>query len=212
MRGARYVPSPNCDERPAGCAVDLLVIHHISLPPGEFGGPAIVEFFTNRLDPAAHPFYAGLADVKVSAHFLIRRDGELIQFVPCARRAWHAGESSWRSRSRCNDFSIGVELEGTGEAPYTGAQYERLAALTRALKERYPIAHIAGHSDIAPGRKSDPGPSFDWARYRGLLKARSAAARAGRPKRPGRHGKRAGARAVRPRQRLTKKKGPPRAR
>jgi AmpD protein len=167
---ARFVSSPNCDERPAGCAVDLLVVHHISLPPGEFGGPGIVELFTNRLDPAAHPYYAAIADAKVSAHFLIRRDGELIQFVSCARRAWHAGESSWKGRARCNDFSVGVELEGTGETPFTVAQYARLAALTRALQTRYSITGIAGHSDIAPGRKTDPGSSFDWPRYRALLK------------------------------------------
>ena len=166
----RYVPSPNCDARPAGCAIDLLVVHHISLPPGEFGGPGIIELFTNRLDPQAHPFYAAIAGNAVSAHFLVRRDGELTQFVPCARRAWHAGESSWKGRGRCNDFSIGVELEGTGEVPFTDAQYGRLAELTRALQARYPIADIAGHSDIAPGRKSDPGPSFDWARYRAMLK------------------------------------------
>ena len=167
--GVRYVRSPNCDERPAGCAIDLLVIHHISLPPGEFGGPGIVDLFTNRLDPDGHPFYASVAGARVSAHFLIRRDGGLIQFVPCGKRAWHAGESSWKGRSRCNDFSIGVELEGTGEVPFTGAQYRRLAALTRSLRARYPIADVAGHSDIAPGRKSDPGPTFDWARYRGML-------------------------------------------
>jgi len=168
--GARYVPSPNCDGRPDGSQVELLVIHHISLPPGAFGGPGIIELFTNRLDPAGHPSYAPIADSKVSAHFLIRRNGELLQFVPCAQRAWHAGESSWKGRTRCNDFSIGAELEGTGEAPFTAAQYRRLAELTRALKRRYPIRDIAGHSDVAPGRKSDPGPYFDWARYRALLK------------------------------------------
>jgi AmpD protein len=166
----RFVSSPNCDERPAGCLVDLLVVHHISLPPGEFGGPGVVELFTNRLDPAAHPYYAAIAGAKVSSHFLIRRDGELIQFVSCAKRAWHAGESSWKGRPRCNDFSVGVELEGTGETPFTAAQYARLAALTLALRARYPITGIAGHSDIAPGRKTDPGPSFDWPRYRALLK------------------------------------------
>lgn len=192
LKGARFISSPNCDERPAGCAIDLLIIHHISLPPGEFGGPGIADLFTNRLDPAAHPFYASVADMKVSAHFLIRRDGELIQFVPCAKRAWHAGESSWRSRSRCNDFSVGVELEGTGEAPYTGAQYERLAALTRALKARYPIAHIVGHSDVAPGRKSDPGPSFDWKRYRAMLKAGRHGAKAARTREKERPIRRAG--------------------
>jgi AmpD protein len=172
IEGVRYVPSPNCDERPAGSAIALLVVHHISLPPGEFGGPGIVELFTNRLDPAAHSFYATVAGTRVSAHFLIRRDGELYQFVPCGARAWHAGESSWKGRAQCNDFSIGVELEGTGAAPFTDAQYGRLAALTRALKARYPIRDIVGHSDVAPGRKSDPGPHFDWARYRRMLKVR----------------------------------------
>jgi N-acetyl-anhydromuramoyl-L-alanine amidase len=168
--GARYIASPNCDDRPPGCAVDLLVIHHISLPPGEFGGPGILQFFTNALDPAAHPYFESLAGTRVSAHFLIRRDGKLLQFVPCTRRAWHAGESSWKGRNRCNDFSIGIELEGTGEAPFTTPQYRRLAALTRALQLRYPIRDIVGHSDIAPGRKTDPGPHFDWARYRRLIR------------------------------------------
>jgi AmpD protein len=157
--------------------IELLVIHHISLPPGKFGGKGIVELFTNRLNPAAHPYYAAIAGMKVSAHFLIRRGGELIQFVPCAKRAWHAGESSWKGKARCNDFSIGVELEGTGEVTFTGVQYRRLVALTRALTMRYPIADIAGHSDIAPGRKTDPGPSFDWARYRALLKNKRVAAK-----------------------------------
>jgi AmpD protein len=170
VEGIRSIPSPNFDERPAGSAIDLLVIHHISLPPGEFGGPGIVELFTNRLDPAAHPYYATVAGTKVSAHFLIRRDGELLQFVPCGGRAWHAGESSWKGRARCNDFSIGVELEGAGDVPFTDAQYDQLAALTRAMKARYPIRDIVGHSDVAPGRKTDPGPRFDWARYRGMLK------------------------------------------
>jgi AmpD protein len=180
ITGARFVASPNRDARPAGRAIDLLVIHHISLPPGEFGGPGIVELFTNRLDPAAHPYYSTLAGMKVSAHFLIRRDGALWQFVPCAERAWHAGESSWKGRARCNDFSIGIELEGTGEAPFTAAQYRQLARLTRVLKARYPIRDIVGHSDIAPGRKSDPGPHFGWARYRALLKVRRKAAKASR--------------------------------
>jgi len=173
VEGARYIPSPNCDARPAGCAISLLVVHHISLPPGKFGGPGIIDLFTNRLDPSAHPFYAGVAGARVSAHFLIRRDGELIQFVACARRAWHAGESSWKGRPRCNDFSVGIELEGIGELPFTDAQYGRLAELTLALRARYPIADIVGHSDIAPGRKCDPGPSFDWVRYRGMLKTHS---------------------------------------
>ena len=175
---ARFVESPNCDERPDGCAIELLVLHHISLPPGEFGGPGIVELFTNRLDPAAHSFYPTVAGTRVSAHFLIRRDGELCQFVPCGARAWHAGESSWKGRLQCNDFSIGVELEGTGDAPFTDAQYGRLAALTRALMTRYPIRDIVGHSDVAPGRKSDPGPQFDWLRYRRMLKISRQAAKA----------------------------------
>ena len=169
VEGVRYVSSPNCDERPAGCAVELLIIHSISLPPGEFGGQGVIELFTNRLDPKAHPYYARLPDLKVSAHFLIRRDGEVIQFVPCEKRAWHAGVSSWRGRERCNDFSVGIELEGCDNGPFEDAQYAALAALTCALKIRYPIADIAGHSDIALGRKTDPGPYFDWARYRALL-------------------------------------------
>lgn len=171
VQGARFVASPNCDERPAGCAIELLVIHYVSLPPGEFGGPGIEALFTNRLDPGAHPFFATVARMKVSAHFLVRRDGELIQFVPCSKRAWHAGESQWKGRARCNDFSIGIEMEGSGEVPFTDAQYLRLAELTRALQSRYPIAGLAGHSDIAPGRKSDPGPHFDWGRYRAMVDA-----------------------------------------
>jgi AmpD protein len=134
--------------------VSLVVIHHISLPPGVFGGTGIVDLFTNRLDPAEHPYYATIEGATVSAHFLIRRGGDLVQFVPCGARAWHAGESAWKGRARCNDFSIGVELEGTGEAPFTAAQYRQLARLTRALKARYPIRDIVGHSDIAPGQRS----------------------------------------------------------
>jgi AmpD protein len=183
VEGIRFIPSPNCDARPAGCAIDLLVIHHISLPPGEFGGNGIVDLFTNRLDPAAHPFYASIAGTKVSAHFLVRRDGGLIQFVPCAMRAWHAGESAWKGRARCNDFSVGIEVEGSGKVSFTDAQYERLARLTRALRARYPIADIAGHSDIAPGRKSDPGPLFDWARYRAMVDAKAEPQRTRRARR-----------------------------
>ena len=168
VRAAAQRPSPNCDDRPADAAITLLVVHNISLPPGEFGGTGIVELFANRLDPASHPYYAQIASLQVSSHFLIRRDGALLQFVPCAKRAWHAGESSWRGRKHCNDFSIGVELEGTDDLPYETAQYATLARLTRALVRRYPIAHVAGHSDIAPGRKTDPGPAFDWGRYRRL--------------------------------------------
>jgi N-acetyl-anhydromuramoyl-L-alanine amidase len=166
---ALQVPSPNWDLRPAGETVSLLVIHNISLPPGEFGGEAIVRLFTNTLDCSAHPYYETLRDARVSSHFLIRRDGQLLQFVPCACRAWHAGVSRWNGRERCNDFSIGVELEGADDVPYTDAQYRRLADLTAALRRRYPLADIAGHADIAPGRKTDPGPAFDWARYRALL-------------------------------------------
>jgi N-acetyl-anhydromuramoyl-L-alanine amidase len=166
---ARYVASDNCDERPAGAAITLLVIHNISLPPGEFGGDGIVRLFTNDLDYAAHPYYRTLVGMRVSAHFLIRRTGELLQFVPCALRAWHAGDSAWRGRNRCNDFSIGIELEGTDDLPYTEAQYSVLAGLARALRSAYPIADIAGHCDIAPTRKTDPGPSFDWQRFRGLI-------------------------------------------
>jgi AmpD protein len=166
---ARYVASPNCDDRPAGCAIELIVVHAICLPPGAYGGPAIEALFTNRLDCGAHPYYARLAGLQVSSHFLIRRDGELVQFVPCARRAWHAGASSWKGRERCNDFSIGIELEGTDEAPFADGQYTVLARLTGALLARYPVVDVAGHSDIAPGRKTDPGPHFDWPRYRALI-------------------------------------------
>jgi N-acetyl-anhydromuramoyl-L-alanine amidase len=170
---ALQVPSPNWDLRPAGEAISLLVIHNISLPPGEFGGDGIARLFTNTLDCGLHPYYQTLRDLRVSSHFLIRRDGELVQFVPSACRAWHAGESRWNGRERCNDFSIGVELEGADDVPYTDAQYRRLAQLTAVLKRRYPIADIVGHADIAPGRKTDPGPAFDWTRYRSLLSAGS---------------------------------------
>ena len=170
--GARQVASPNCDERPAGSAVTLLVLHSISLPPGQYGGDAIERLFTNRLDPDAHPYFAQLAGLRVSAHFLVRRDGEVVQFVPVQRRAWHAGESSWRGRARCNDFSVGVELEGCDADPYTPAQYRALARVTRALGERLPLRQFAGHSDVAPGRKTDPGPAFEWARLFGALAGR----------------------------------------
>lgn len=166
---ARYVASPNCDERPPGEAVTLLVIHNISLPPGEFGGDGIVRLFTNALDCGAHPYYGTLSGLRVSAHFLISRSGELLQFVSCAKRAWHAGESTWCGRSRCNDFSIGIELEGTDDVAYTEPQYLVLAELTRALQSVYAIAGIAGHCDIAPQRKTDPGRSFDWPRFRGSI-------------------------------------------
>ena len=164
----RHVASPNCDERPEGTSIELLVIHAISLPPGEFGGPAIEALFLNELDPAGHPYFATIADFRVSAHFLIRRDGALLQFVPCAKRAWHAGASHWRGRERCNDFSIGVELEGADDVPFEDAQYATLGALTKALAAAYPLVDVLGHSDVAPGRKTDPGPFFDWSRYRAV--------------------------------------------
>jgi AmpD protein len=167
--GVRQLASPNADARPEGAEVTLLVVHNISLPPGVFGGDDVLRLFTNTLDCASHPSYAALRDLRVSAHFFVRRTGELVQFVPCSRRAWHAGESEWRGRSRCNDFSVGVELEGADTVSYTDVQYRRLAALITALRRRYPIADIAGHSDIAPARKTDPGPAFQWSRLRALI-------------------------------------------
>lgn len=164
LPGARRVESPNCDDRPPGCHATLLVVHSISLPPGVFGGDAIERLFTNRLDPAAHPYFREIAGLKVSAHFLVRRDGALLQFVPVHRRAWHAGPSRWRGRERCNDFSIGVELEGLEEGPFEAPQYERLSRLVRELRHALPLRDCAAHSDIAPGRKADPGRAFSWAR------------------------------------------------
>jgi N-acetyl-anhydromuramoyl-L-alanine amidase len=158
------IPSPNTDDRPENMDTDMIVIHNISLPPNEFGGPGIVQLFTNQLNPEEHPYYAGIAHLKVSSHFLIRRQGELIQFVSCNQRAWHAGVSSWQGRERCNDFSIGIELEGADNEAFNEAQYLTLQTLILALQQRYPIKHIVGHSDIAPGRKTDPGPFFDWHR------------------------------------------------
>jgi N-acetyl-anhydromuramoyl-L-alanine amidase len=169
LEGVRFVASPNCDERPEGTAIELIVVHAISLPPGEFGGAAIEQLFLGSLDPSEHPYYAGIAALRVSAHFLVRRTGDLVQFVPCAKRAWHAGVSQWRARAACNDYSVGIELEGGDEAPFEERQYTVLAELTRAIERAYPIAEVVGHSDIAPGRKTDPGPCFDWAHYRGLL-------------------------------------------
>jgi AmpD protein len=175
--GARQAPSPNCDKRPDGVAVDLLVIHNISLPPNEFGGPWIEALFQNRLDPMAHPYFADIARVRVSAHLLIRRDGELIQFVDLRRRAWHAGRSCFNGRDACNDYSIGIELEGADHIPFSDAQYARLGRVTGQLMQRFPAItaeRITGHSDIAPGRKTDPGPAFDWARYLDCLIALNA--------------------------------------
>lgn len=165
VSGVRFLPSPNCDERPASAVIDLLVIHNISLPPGEYGGDDIARLFTNTLDHSAHPFYDTLKGLRVSSHFLIRRDGEVLQFVPCGRRAWHAGVSAWQGRSQCNDFSIGIELEGSDHDAFTDAQYRTLGLLVRALRSAYPIRAAAGHSDIAPDRKTDPGPAFDWTRF-----------------------------------------------
>lgn len=165
VAGARFLPSPNCDDRPAGAEPELIVVHGISLPPGEFGGPWIDALFTNTLDPSAHPSFADLEGLRVSSHLLIRRDGELVQYVPLHRRAWHAGVSRWRGRDACNDFSVGIELEGVDDAPYEEPQYECLAKVVAALLEAFPRLGpeaIAGHSDIAPGRKTDPGPAFDW--------------------------------------------------
>jgi len=149
--------------------VDLLVVHNISLPPRVYGGGAIEDLFLNRLDPDGHPYFASIRALRVSAHFLVRRDGELVQFVPCSKRAWHAGISSFQGRERCNDFSIGVELEGSDDDPFEAVQYEVLAGLVRTLRTRYPLAHLAGHSDIAPDRKTDPGPCFDWQRLLAAL-------------------------------------------
>jgi len=167
--GARRRSSPNFGPRPDGAAVTLLVVHSISLPPGVFGGNAIEHLFTNRLDWDTHPYYATIRGLRVSAHFVIRRDGELVQFVSCERRAWHAGASVWRGRENCNDYSVGVELEGLEGEVFEAAQYRQLARLGVALARRYPIADVAGHEHVAPGRKADPGPGFDWPRLRGAL-------------------------------------------
>lgn len=186
LTGAKRVLSPNHDARPEGMAVDLLVVHGISLPPGRFGGPHIERLFTNRLDPDADPYFAGIAGLTVSSHLLVRRDGAVVQFVPFGARAWHAGVSEHGGRIRCNDFSIGIELEGADDVPYTARQYARLAQLARLLMRAYPRItprRIVGHSDIAPGRKTDPGPSFSWPRLRALLageRPRRATGRRGR--------------------------------
>ena len=167
--GVKQVLSPNFNARPAGVAPDLVVLHGISLPPGEFGGPWIERLFTGNLPPAAHPYFATIAGSPVSAHVLIRRSGEPIQFVAFGERAWHAGRSSWQGREACNDYSIGIECEGTDDLPYEDAQYATLRELLPKLLAAYPQitpARIVGHSDVAPGRKKDPGPAFDWARVR----------------------------------------------
>lgn len=158
------IPSPNHDARPPGGAISLIVIHAISLPPGEFGGDSVSDFFTNRLDLRDHPYFAQIAGQRVSAHFFVRRDGRTLQFVSCLDRAWHAGVSCWQGRQRCNDFSIGIEMEGDDYTDFSAAQYRALARLIAVLRRRYPIKAVVGHADIAPGRKTDPGPHFDWSR------------------------------------------------
>jgi N-acetyl-anhydromuramoyl-L-alanine amidase len=172
LAGVRQVLSPHRDARPAAAELELIVLHGISLPPGEFGGPWIDRLFCGDLPADAHPYFAGIVAARVSAHVLIRRDGSITQYVPFAARAWHAGESSYAGRPACNDFSVGIELEGTDEVPYTQAQYATAAALIRALCDTYPslsCERVVGHSDIAPGRKTDPGPAFEWQRLRALL-------------------------------------------
>ena len=180
LSGARAVESPNSDARPGDLEPELIVVHGISLPPGRYGGPWIDRFFTNRLPAAADPYFETIRHLRVSSHALIARDGSLTQYVPFGRRAWHAGNSYWRGRSACNDFSIGIELEGTDEEPYDDRQYETLANLVAALQRAYPSlaeGWIAGHADIAPGRKTDPGPAFDWRRLEQAIRARGAAFR-----------------------------------
>jgi len=165
LEGAIYQPSPHHDDRPKDTVIDMIVVHGISLPPGQFGTHAVETFFAGKLDPAEHPYFATINHLRVSAHLFIRRTGEIIQFVPFNKRAWHAGESSFMGKSHCNDFSVGIELEGTDEVPYEPAQYQSLREAIDALRQAYPmISHdrVVGHSDIAPGRKTDPGPFFDW--------------------------------------------------
>ena len=170
--GARFVPSPNCDDRPADVTVDALVIHSISLPPGEFGGPYVEQLFCNDLDVAHHAYFQEICQMRVSAHFFISRDGDLVQFVPVHKRAWHAGQSECLGRTNVNDFSVGIELEGTDHTGFDDAQYATLVEVSRHLMRAFPdiaVDHVFGHSDVAPGRKTDPGPGFDWARYRRAL-------------------------------------------
>lgn len=175
LEGVRRLSSPNCDARPDDCAIDLLVIHGISLPPGRFGGPHVDALFSNTLDTRIDPYFVSICDLRVSAHVLIQRNGNVTQYVPFDLRAWHAGESSFKGRLRCNDFSIGVELEGADDIPYENIQYQRLASLTRLLTTAWPGItrdRIVGHCDIAPGRKTDPGGSFDWTHFHELLDKR----------------------------------------
>lgn len=169
LRAAQQVVSPNANDRPEGAVVDLIVLHSISLPPGQYGGPEVEQLFTNQLDWSAHPYFEQIRGLEVSTHFFVRRDGHLMQFVDADRRAWHAGVSCWRGRERCNDDSIGIELEGLEGQTFEDAQYRALARLCQQLGDRYPIMHIAGHEHIAPGRKLDPGPGFDWALLHRML-------------------------------------------
>ena len=171
--GVRHCPSAHCNERPQG-EISLLVLHNISLPPGQFGTGKVQEFFTSGLNASEHAYFAGIVDMRVSAHFFIERDGQISQFVSCLQRAWHAGVSSFAGRDNCNDFSLGIELEGTDDLPYSEAQYDALVPLVQQLLAAYPalsVERICGHSDIAPGRKTDPGPAFDWPRLRTALLA-----------------------------------------
>jgi len=170
-RHARRVRSPHHDARPPLATIDLVVLHSISLPPGEYGGRWISDLFLGRLDPGAHPYFATLKGLRVSAHFLVRRDGGVLQYVACTRRAWHAGASRWRGRTRCNDRSIGIELEGLEGQTFSAAQYSALQRLLRALCARHPIRDVVGHEHVAPGRKQDPGPGFEWKRLRALMNA-----------------------------------------
>ena len=176
LTNARRVPSPNFNQRPPQQEPELIVIHCISLPPGVYGGNAIEQFFQNQLDPSGHPYFATIAEMQVSSHLLIKRDGELVQFVAFDQRAWHAGQSSFEGRDNCNDFSIGIELEGTDYGSFTLLQYQQLSAVITALQMSYPglaSGQIQGHSDIAPGRKTDPGPFFDWTLLRQMLQEKS---------------------------------------
>lgn len=167
--GARALRSPNCGARPVGLPVTLAIVHSISLPPGVYGGAGVQQLFTNQIDPGEHPYYETLRGLEVSAHFFVRRDGRTLQFVSCDERAWHAGLSSWRGRDNCNDWSIGIELEGLEGLSFEAAQYRQLARLIQALCLRYPISEVLGHEDVAPGRKHDPGPGFDWRALRRCL-------------------------------------------
>ena len=170
--GARQVPSPNYNQRPQGTEIQLLVIHNISLPPSQFGGGYIEQFFQNQLDWSAHPYFQTIEGMQVSAHVLILRTGEVLQFVNFNDRAWHAGRSSYLGKAECNDYSIGIELEGSDDQPFSELQYQALSQVTHALRQAYPkiASHIAGHSDIAPQRKTDPGPYFQWQKFRDLLR------------------------------------------